>query len=345
MLDSLRVVGAGDQNVVRFLPAISTAIARWDSAFVDPIPSDGIRIREEDPLRSHLRERDRLFDDVRVRFADLRAAETAAMRTRATALQRADIGSLILFLLECVILAVVVFQLMRQLRIEVVHATDAHHTIEGQNAALIEQRDVLQSQTMQLQEQAAELEVQQADLQAQTVELETTLEELRSVEERERELAGQAGQLNQRLIEAQQVAQIGYWEIDSKSGDVFWSDEMYRLCGLEPVEGDNPPTDFYLSCVHPDDRTRMTEVARQALEDHKEFTEQYRLRGSGGKMQTVLAKGRVVTDPQGNRKLIGTVQNITDRVQLEDQLRQSQKMEAVGRSPAASRTTSTTCSR
>jgi two-component system cell cycle sensor histidine kinase/response regulator CckA len=183
---------------------------------------------------------------------------------------------------------------------------------------------------MQLQEQAAELEVQQADLQAQTVELETTLEELRSVEERERELAEEARQLNQRLIEAQQVAQIGYWEIDSTSGEIFWSDEMYRLCGLEPSPGAHPPTDFYLSCVHPDDRARMTEVARRALEEQKEFTEQYRLRGSDGKMQTVLAKGRVITDPRGNHRLIGTVQNITDRVQLENQLRQSQKMQAVG---------------
>ena len=324
MLDSLRVLGAGDENVVRLLPAITAAIAQWESGFADG------STRVDEALRNHIRAGDRLFDDVRARFAELRAAEAAATQARAATLRRADVGSLILFLLETGVLALVVLQLMRQLRAQVVYATEAHQTIERQNSALVEQRDVLQSHTMQLQEQAAELEVQQADLQAQTVELETTLEELRLVEERERELAEQARQLNQRLIEAQQVAQIGYWEIDSKSGEVFWSDEMYRLCGLEPVAGAIPPTDFYLSCVHPDDRTRMTDVARRAVEEQKEFTEQYRLRGSGGKMQTVLAKGRVLTDPQGHRKLIGTVQDISDRVQLENQLRQSQKMQAVG---------------
>ncbi|HEY4306911.1 MAG TPA: ATP-binding protein [Gemmatimonadaceae bacterium] len=330
MLDSVRATAPGDTRVLTAVSGIDSALARWEAEFVDGIPIGSIGVHA-DTMRLHLRRGDSLFSDVRRRFADLLAGESAATVTRVETSRLADTGSLLLFLAECAVLAFIVFQLMRELRSQVGHAADAHRTITGQNTTLVEQRDQLQSQTMQLQEQAAELEVQQADLQAQTVELETTLEELRSVEDRERELAEKTRQLNQRLIEAQQVAQIGYFEVDSTTGDVFWSDEMYRLCGLEPAYDEiAPPTDFYLSCVHPDDRTRMSDVARHAMEQQSEFTEQYRLRGPGGKMQTVLAKGRVIVDAQRRRKLVGTVQNITDRVQLENQLRQSQKMQAVG---------------
>jgi PAS domain S-box-containing protein len=125
------------------------------------------------------------------------------------------------------------------------------------------------------------------------------------------------------------VAQLGYWEIDTATGHVFWSDEMYRFCGMEPND-QPPPTDRYLDCVHPEDRPRMQAVAERALSDAREFVEQYRLRGPDGKLKTVQAKGRVIVDADGRRRLIGTVQDITDRVRLESHLRQSQKMEAVG---------------
>jgi PAS domain S-box-containing protein len=329
-MDSLRTLGAGTPAVDRLLPGLAESLARWEAEVMTAAPrgDDGSRV---DALRPHLLRGDSLFTDVRARFANLLAEENAFAVRQAGELHRVELGALALFLLGSLALGLVVFRLMKQLQAQVVHANASHHTIERQNTALVEQRDQLQSQTMQLQEQAAELEVQQADLQAQTVELETTLDELRTVELRARDLAGRAQQLNQRLTEAQQVARLAYWEVDATTGDVFWSDEMYRLCGLEPSnDGNNPPTDLYVSCVHPDDRARIAAVAQQAFSDQKDFTEQYRLRGPDGKLQSVLAKGRVITDAAGHRKLIGTVQNITDRVQLENQLRQSQKMEAVG---------------
>ena len=284
-IDSLRETGAEDPNVQRLVPAISDALSHWQREFVDSIPTESAG-RQTEKLRTHVARGRKLFDEVRARFAELLDAESAATAARGLALRRAEYGSLALFLLGSTGLALLLLQLMRQLRGQVVHA--------------------------------------------HAVELQTTREELRGVERREFELAERAQQLNQRLAEAQQVAQLGYWEVDS-SGKVYWSDEMYRLCGLEPArDGEPPPTDFYLSCVHPDDRARMAEVSQLALSDQRDFTEQYRLRGPGNKMQTVLAKGRVVTDGSGHHKLVGTVQNISDRVQLEHQLRQSQKMQAVG---------------
>jgi signal transduction histidine kinase/CheY-like chemotaxis protein len=284
-IDSLRRLGVDDPDVQRLVPAISDALSRWEREFADSVPIKSIGLPGES-RRVQVERGDKLFGDVRARFAELLEAESTARTARALALRRAEYASLALFLLGSGALALLLLQLIRQLRGQI--------------------------------------------MEAHTAELQTTREELRDVELRERKLAERAQQLNQRLAEAQQVAQLGYWELDS-SGKVYWSDEMYRLCGLEPARnGEPPPTEFYLSCVHPDDRPRMAEVGQRALTEQRDFTEQYRLRGSGNKMQTVLAKGRVVADASGRHKLVGTVQNISDRVQLEHQLRQSQKMQAVG---------------
>ena len=329
-MDSIRALGAGTQAIEQLLPGLTAALAQWEAGFVETLPTESV-ILERDSLRRHILSGDTLFDDVRTRFAQLVAEEATFAIGEARSVHRIEIGSLTLLLAGSAALAFVVFQLMSQLRAQVVHATESHNTIERQNSALIEQRDLLQSQTMQLQEQAAELEVQQSDLQEQTVELETAMDELRETELRERQLVDRAQQLNRRLSEAQQVAQLGYWEVDLSTVDVFWSDETFRLFGLEaPIDGEGPSTEVFLSAIHPDDRARMAEVAQRAVHEQKDFTEQFRLRGPNGKTHTVLAKGRVVTDGTGHRKLIGTVQNISDRVQLERQLRQSQKMQAIG---------------
>ena len=135
--------------------------------------------------------------------------------------------------------------------------------------------------------------------------------------------------MNRRLAEAQHVAQLAYWEIDSATGDVYWSDEMYRLAGLE-VGIQPPPTDRFLQVVHPDDRERIQGIADGAIRDLSEFTEQYRLVPPDGPIRIVQSKGRLVVDDAHDRKLVGTVQDISDRVQLETQLLRSQKMDAIG---------------
>jgi PAS domain S-box-containing protein len=153
--------------------------------------------------------------------------------------------------------------------------------------------------------------------------------ELQASEARQRALAEEARLLSRRLVEAQRVAQLGYWEIDSATGVVYWSDEMFRLAGIEKKDGP-VPTGQFLESVHEADRDRMARVAEEAATQLTEFTEQYRLVLPSGSLRTVQAKGRVIVDEKGARKLVGTVQDISDRVQLEAQLRRAQKMDAVG---------------
>src|SRR5437879_5089571 len=192
-------------------------------------------------------------------------------------------------------LIALVVLLRRRLAGEIDRAAKHLEVLSKQNARLMDQTDVLERQSAELQEHAADLE-----------------------------------QLTRRLSEAQHVAALGYWEIDEATGEVFWSDEMYRLCRVDPAT-QPPPTELFLSSLHPDDQPRMREVVSRALRELTEFTEQYRVMGPGDTLRTIQASARVIVDGQGRRKLVGTVQDVTARTQLELQLRQSQKMEAIGR--------------
>jgi two-component system cell cycle sensor histidine kinase/response regulator CckA len=144
-----------------------------------------------------------------------------------------------------------------------------------------------------------------------------------------RTLTDELRHTTRRLGVAQHVAKLGYWEIDIATGMVYWSEEMYRLADLDPSIKP-PPTDRFLQRIHIEDRIHVEDLMAESLANLTEFSEQYRLVRPGGGVRTVQAHGRVIEDGDG-RRLIGTVQDITDRIQLESQLRQSQKMEAIGR--------------
>jgi two-component system, cell cycle sensor histidine kinase and response regulator CckA len=135
--------------------------------------------------------------------------------------------------------------------------------------------------------------------------------------------------LTRRLTAAQRAAQLGYWEIDCATGTRYWTREMYQLWGIP--KGEKPPESAeVIEAVHPDDRERFRGAITGALHDHTPFREQVRIVLPSGEPRIVETQGRVVVDADGADKLIGTVQDVTNRVQLEMQLRQSQKMDAIG---------------
>ena len=202
---------------------------------------------------------------------------------------------------EFFVLIGLVLLLRKRLAAQVDRLSEDHDVLLAQNQRLEQQNADLATQAKTVREQAEELERQSAQLQLST----------------------------RRLEEAHRVARLGYWEIESATGDVYWSDEMYRIAGLEvgtlPV-----PTDKFIAAVHPEDRERLRGVAARAVERLAEFSEQYRITPPGGPTRMVQSIGRVIVNERGERRLVGTVQDITDRTNLERQLRRVQKMEALG---------------
>ena len=134
------------------------------------------------------------------------------------------------------------------------------------------------------------------------------------------------------LEKAQEVGHIGSWvtELD-ESQHLGWSAESHRIFGV-PIGQFAETSGAFFELVHPDDRGSVHLAREAALTGHQPFDIEHRVVRPDGTMRWVHERAVIVRDPQGvPRRMVGTVQDITERRLLEDQLRQSQKMEAIGR--------------
>lgn len=133
-----------------------------------------------------------------------------------------------------------------------------------------------------------------------------------------------------RLAEAQAVAHIGSWEWNAHTGQLSWSEELFRIYGAPP--GSFQPSDeTFVAMVHPEDRARVEQIAKQAIRDGRPFEFEFRLLRSDGVARMAVSRGSAVRDAEGHTlRLVGTLQDITDQKQFDTRLRQAQKLEALG---------------
>ncbi len=137
---------------------------------------------------------------------------------------------------------------------------------------------------------------------------------------------------------ARRIAGIGTWEYEVATGRVIWSAEMEALFGLVPGEF-TETFDHVARLIHPDDFDRWWDSVQACLVEGGEHKVDFRIQRTGGELRWISALGTVDRDKNGApQRMIGLCLDITDRVEeenkrkeLESQLQQSQKMEAVGR--------------
>ncbi|GAA4732533.1 hypothetical protein GCM10023216_25880 [Isoptericola chiayiensis] len=92
---------------------------------------------------------------------------------------------------------------------------------------------------------------------------------------------------------------VGRYRVDVGSGRLWWSDEVYRMHGREPDEGE-PTIDGLRSRIHPDDRARLSRTAAVALRAGRPFSSGYRIVDPHGKSRTVVVTGEGQHDATGD---------------------------------------------
>ncbi len=123
-----------------------------------------------------------------------------------------------------------------------------------------------------------------------------------------------------KLQEAQRIARLGSWELDTKSGAVSWSPETYRIFGLEGLAGKFLYEEF-LSMIHPEDRDQVASAVRNSVYKKQVYDLQFRIVRENGELRHLHGRGEF---SNGSRQcLAGTMLDITEQKEAQDALRQS----------------------
>jgi formate hydrogenlyase transcriptional activator len=140
------------------------------------------------------------------------------------------------------------------------------------------------------------------------------------IRERERELQENKAKLE----EAQRVAHLGYWEWDLTTDRMTWSDETYRIYGLQPQER---PMDLATirESIHPEDREFVFRKAAEAIQGEVRADVEHRIVRPSGEVRVVHSQGDLKRDAAGRPwQMFGTAQDITDRKRAEDKIREQE---------------------
>ncbi|MDH3890841.1 MAG: PAS domain S-box protein [candidate division Zixibacteria bacterium] len=126
------------------------------------------------------------------------------------------------------------------------------------------------------------------------------------------------------LLKAQHVAGMGLLDWNLQTNEVLWSDEMYRLLGVDPGEYDGS-LEATVRFAHPDDQEWVKEQLDLAIRGVKPYDNDHRMLRPDGKVIWVHAQAELVCDSSGKpTNLLGTMIDITARKQAEEALAQSE---------------------
>jgi PAS domain S-box-containing protein len=131
-----------------------------------------------------------------------------------------------------------------------------------------------------------------------------------------KQIEAERERLLERLVEAERITHFGSWTWEIAANTVTWSDEMFRIWGLDP-ERFGASYEAYLETVHPDDRASVERAVEKSLESGG-FDYECRIVRRDGAERFVHARSKVVYDDGGVPvTMIGTAQDITERKEIE----------------------------
>ncbi|MDH4190856.1 MAG: PAS domain-containing protein [Betaproteobacteria bacterium] len=123
-----------------------------------------------------------------------------------------------------------------------------------------------------------------------------------------------------RLSHAQSLAKLGTWELDLAKDELSWSDQTFRIFGLEPWEPGEPGSTHrrFLAAVHPEDRAAVEHAYGSALRDRVQYDITHRIVLPDATVRWVQERGETFYDADGRAlRTVGVVQDVNDRVLAE----------------------------
>ncbi|HYF00503.1 MAG TPA: PAS domain S-box protein, partial [Planctomycetota bacterium] len=140
----------------------------------------------------------------------------------------------------------------------------------------------------------------------------------------ERRVAERTEQLERRermLLQAEALARLGSWEWNIGTGALEWSDELYRIYGLEPATF-RPTFSAFLERVHPEDRSRVEASVRDVIRVRGSLNHEERIVRPDGEIRVLRSRSRVVVDADGQPvRMLGTCLDVTEQKRQEEQVR------------------------
>ncbi|CAK0766519.1 two-component system, sensor histidine kinase [Gammaproteobacteria bacterium] len=126
------------------------------------------------------------------------------------------------------------------------------------------------------------------------------------------------------LKDAQRLSHVGSWERDLTNHHLLWSDETYRIFERDPAALE-ASHEAFINSIHPDDREAAGRAYRDSVTLHTPYEITYRLVVTDGRIKYVQERGETFYDPDGRPlRSIGTIQDLTQRVLAEEELRESE---------------------
>jgi PAS domain S-box-containing protein len=128
------------------------------------------------------------------------------------------------------------------------------------------------------------------------------------------------------LAQAEELANMGSFDVNLETGEIFWSAQLYRALRLDPAKT-SLTKEFLLQFVHPDDRERVRQDGEINRNQPQPFEHEAHWIRSDGKIRTMYTRGVPVVDSSGRvNRVFGISQDITERKQAEDRLRKSEAL-------------------
>ena len=118
------------------------------------------------------------------------------------------------------------------------------------------------------------------------------------------------------LVQAQRLSKTGSFGLNTSTGELFWSQETFRLAGLDPAI--QPSLEFLFDLIHPDDGVRVRDELERASRSAADLDLEHRFLMPDGSVKYVHVLARAISGESGNVQYVGAVMDVTARIRAEE---------------------------